>query len=174
PATLVFLAAVGAANYQMAEPRVFSENRAIPKREAFRAVVDTTAGVRACDPSGDVRFWYDAAEPAGLLFRASASTQLWMYRLIGEAFPSLTTPASSAPSNLDAGDRALIMSGQRDRWRLASEAARPHALQVDRLWSRPESAGPVGYEMTCVRLAPFRAEGESPTAVPVDQFTRSV
>ena len=175
PSTLVFLAAVAAANFQMAEPRVFSDNRAILKSAAFRAVVDTIAGVRACDPSGDARFWYDVTEPAGSLFRASASTQLWMYRLVGEAFPSLTTPASaSVPSSLDMGDRALIMSGQRDRWRLASETARPRALQMDRLWSRPVSAGPLGFEMTCVRFAPSHVDGEAPTAVSADQFTRSV
>jgi hypothetical protein len=47
-------------------------------------------------------------------------------------------------------------------------------LQVDRLWSRPVAAGPLGFEMTCVRFAPAHADGETPIFVPVDQFTRSV
>ena len=171
--TLAFLTAVAAANVQMAESGTFSNKHPMDKSEVFRAVVETIPGFRACDPSGDARFWYDVTEPAGLVFRASASTQLWSYRLIGEAFPSLAPAAPSSSSTLDVGDRALIMSGHAGRWRLASETARQRGLQADLLWSRHVPTKPLDFEIACVRIAHRQVDGESSTAVPAELFMRS-
>jgi len=59
------------------------------QKYALLAVADSVRAVQGLDPKGNVYFWYNGTSRLGRLYRSSASTYLWAYRLQSETFPEL-------------------------------------------------------------------------------------
>jgi hypothetical protein len=91
-----------------------SETTQYPTRvEALEAVVRGVNIIREHDLHGDMRFWYDVAEPMGSVYSAVASTYLWDARLVSMHFPKRVDEWGRA-ANLEASSRVAILSADRE------------------------------------------------------------
>jgi hypothetical protein len=164
------VAALAIANAAMADRRVFLVNPPARKGIEFRAVVDTLPLIRSCGGSGNTRFWYDIAERNGFIYRAAASTELFGYRLVSEAFPSLFNAISGSDASIEVGDRILVMSDNANRWRRAVDVLAPLSLDAHQLWSRTVSEADLRIATSCLEVTGFHTNWETQALVPVESF----
>jgi len=80
-------------------------------RDSFLAVVKGVQLVKEADPKYGIRFWYDANESFGPVYRGISSAYLWGPRLVNESYPDLRDVFDpSRQVQLGARTKVLILS----------------------------------------------------------------
>jgi hypothetical protein len=115
--------------------------------------------------NGNLRFWYDANEPLGGVYRGVSSLHLWLFRLVGEDFPKRTFPYDGSISALHPGDRIAIFSMNRSAFELAQQSVANEPVSVELLSSFELQKGRNAFNVYVIRVVPRGLD--NPEAVPL-------
>lgn len=123
----------------------------------YPAVIKSDDAIRTYDTTGNLRFWYNVAEPLGDLYLSIASTRLWAYRLINDRFPEIVEPDypfcehKSANVQIPPGTVIVILSDDKDAFLKANASLGLLGLQAKLIGTEQITQGPVSFTMTFIR-----------------------
>lgn len=131
------------------------------RQQNFLAVIKSDDIIRTYDTNGNLRFWYNAAEPLGDLYMSIASTRLWGYRLINDKFPEIVEPDfpfhkhEAATVQIPPGTDIVILSGDKDALAKANAALNLIGLQANLIGMEEITQGSISFTMTFIRAEAY-------------------
>jgi hypothetical protein len=112
-------------------------------------MIRALAVLRKADREGAAFFWYDAFQPGGGIFRSICSSRLWLYRLIGEQFPTLEGPGRRP----EPGQILALLSYKNDVFAEAADALGALGMTAELRSVHEVESGPVRFRIYFVRTA---------------------
>jgi hypothetical protein len=113
---------------------------AFPPNPAYKqqtlAVFDASREVARYDSDVRARFWFDLNDPDGRDFRDVASTYLYEYSLVNEAFPKLAA-ADGRRAPIAPGDRIIFLTSRGNPISLANAALSDENIVFDQVAEIP-------------------------------------
>jgi hypothetical protein len=141
------------------KPEVSQTIRRTSPQETFLATMKTQALLKEIDPKVELMFWYNAREAT--VYISIASSNLWGYRLIGENFPSLNSPADNPQSmdlkvikeRLKRVSKIMIMSQQPNALEQAKNSLNQVGFDAKFLSQYTISQGNITFTSTIIELS---------------------
>lgn len=127
------------------------------REQTLLAVHQSIAEYRPFNSSGDLRFWYSSDEPLGNVYRAVASTDLWIYRLVNESFPALDDmlhPGEGIKVKIPEGTKIVILSSQENVVDRADASLESLGLRARLLGQKRIMQGTIDFVMTFIQAEP--------------------
>ena len=131
------------------------------RQQNFLAVIKSDDIIRTYDVTGNLRFWYNNAEPLGGLYTSIASTRLWGYRLINDKFPETVEQVytgqthKAATIQIPPGTEIVILSGDNDAFTKANTALNSLGLQAKLIGTEQITQGSINFTMTFIRAEAY-------------------